>query len=155
MTVKIAALIALLGFSAWGYWLWRKWRDLPHFADTVYEARREQGELGKAITRDMFRQIYTRCEAPRRQTYRFTAALLSTLLLPVSVFSFNRIWDFFWRLAGAPQGPFERGFMLHTFLTFIFVMAVAVGIIYLWLRHFHRHAPPSLKSEIRRLEGDT
>ncbi len=155
MQLKYAAVIALLIFAVWGFWLWRKWRNLPDFADSVYEARREQGAFGEEIDKAAFRAAFVRSEGPRRHSYRFTAALLSALLLPFSVFVFNRIWDFLWVLAGAPQGPFERGYMLHTFLTFIFVMVIAVGIIYLWLRRFHAHEPPSLKSEIRRLRGDS
>ena len=152
--VEFAALMALLVFGIWGYWLWRKWQDLPGFADTVYEARREQSAFGEEVGKDAFREAFIKCEAPRSHTYRFAAGLLSTLLLPLLVYVFNRIWDFIWVLLGAREGPFERGYMVHTFLTYVFVMAVVIGLTYFLLRHFHSKTPPTLKSEIRRLTGE-
>ncbi|WP_084418097.1 hypothetical protein [Henriciella litoralis] len=146
-----AFMFALLG--GWGIWLLMQWRGLPDFSNAVYNSMTEKGLLSPTVGREEFKEAFIRCEAPVAASYRWVSALVSLIALPLLVLIFNTIYDFFWRLGGAVPGPLERGYMFHTFLTFVFVMAVIVGLLYLVTAHYYRHAPPSLKSEIRRLEG--
>ena len=107
-----------------------------------------------AIINACFKTIFIRCEAPMAATYRWFAALISLLALPPLISVFNFEWDTVWRWKGAVAGPLERGYMLHLFMTFVVVMAVIVGFLYLVTARYYRNAPPSLKSEIRRLEKE-
>lgn len=141
--------------ALWGAWLIMKWRELPDFSNAVYNSMVEKGLLSDAVDRDTFKDSFIRCEAPLAATYRWVAALISLIALPPLIMGFNMIWDWIWRLNGAVPGPLERGYMFHVFMTFVFVMGVVVGFLYLMTSHYYRNAPPSLKSEIKRLEGKT
>ena len=67
---------------------------------------------------------------------------------------FNSLWDLMWRMGGSVPGPMGRGYMFNVFMTFVFVMGAVVLFLYAVTSHYYRNAPPSLKSEIRRLEGE-
>ena len=137
----------------WGLWIVMKWRELPTFSDAVYNSMKEKKLLSDKVTQEDFRAIFIRTEAPLAASYRWGAALVSLLALPLLVMGFNNLWDLLWRLGGAVEGPMERGYMFNVFMTFLFVMGVVVLFLYAVTSHYYRNAPPSLKSEIRRLEG--
>ena len=150
-TVYGSALLALIG---WGLWLRARWKDMPGLADTVYDERIDSGELPKHMNRDAFTTAFIESEGPRRETYRWGAAIASLLLLPILVRVFNTIWNLFWAAAGRPA-VFEEGHMIHTFCTYLFAMGAVITILYFTMRRYYRAAPPSLKSQIRKLTGDT
>ena len=139
--------------ALWGAWIIFKWRELPDYSNAVFNSMKEKGLLSDKIDREAFMEIFIRCEAPLAATYRWVAALVSLIALPLLVLGFNEAWDLAWRMGGAVEGPMQRGYMFHVFMTFVFVMGVVVGFLYLITSHYYRNAPPSLKSEIRRLEG--
>ncbi|MEM9226125.1 MAG: hypothetical protein AAGA24_06385 [Pseudomonadota bacterium] len=149
--------IAIMYFSmfvpilVWAGILVWKWRTLPDFAGEVYDSSVEKGLLSAQIDRAAYIESFVRVEGPRAATYRCAAAFVSLLALPVLVSLFNTIWVTVWRWFGAVEGPYERGYMLHTFLTFVFVMAVIVGALYLVTAFYYRKMPPSLTAEIKRL----
>ena len=142
-----------VSLGLWGLWILMKWRELPTFSDAVYDSMKEKELLSDKVTQEDFREIFIRTEAPLAASYRWGAALVSLLALPLLVMGFNNLWDIFWRLGGAVEGPMERGYMFNIFMTFLFVMGVVVLFLYAVTSHYYRNAPPSLKSEIRRLEG--
>ncbi|WP_018149644.1 hypothetical protein [Henriciella marina] len=147
-----AMMFVALGL--WGIWILMKWRELPTFSKAVYTSMREKNLLSDRVSQEDFKEIFIRTEAPLAASYRWGAALVSLLALPLLVMGFNNLWDLMWRLGGAVPGPFERGYMFNVFMTFVFVMGVIVLFLYAVTSHYYRNAPPSLKSEIRRLEGD-
>ncbi len=150
LTIYALMFVAL---GAWGIWILMKWRGLPDFSNAVYNSMIEKGLLSKSVDREDFKESFIRAEAPLAASYRWVTAVVSLLALPPLMMIFNIAWDFVWRLGGAVAGPLERGYMFHLFMTFIFVMAVIVGFLYLMTSHYYRHVPPSLKQEIKRLEG--
>lgn len=150
LTIYALMFVAL---GLWGIWILMKWRELPDFSNAVYNSMTEKGLLSETVSREDFKESFIRAEAPVAMTYRWVTALVSLIALPPLMLIFNWIWDFFWRLGGAVAGPLERGYMFHLFMTFLFVMAVIVGFLYLMTAHYYRNLPPSLKQEIRRLEG--
>ncbi|MEL6831188.1 MAG: hypothetical protein AAFO63_13740, partial [Pseudomonadota bacterium] len=143
----------LLALIAWAIGLAWRWYTLPDFAGQVYDSNVEKNLLNGNIDRDAYIESYVRTEGPRFASYRCATAFAALLALPSLVGVFNWGWDFGWRLMGSIEGPFERGFMLHTFMTFIFVMAVIVAALYLVTAWYYRTAPPTLAEEIKRLEG--
>ncbi|MEM5516661.1 hypothetical protein WNY37_06845 [Henriciella sp. AS95] len=153
--MQILTFYALMfvALGLWGVWLIMKWRELPDFSNAVYNSMVEKGLLSDSVDRDLFKQSFIRCEAPLAGTYRWVAALVSLIALPPLIMAFNWIWDFLWRLGGAVEGPMQRGYMFHSFMTFVFLMAIIVGFLFLVTSHYYRNAPPSLRSEIKRLEG--
>lgn len=136
----------------WGGMLYWQWLNLPAFAGEVYDSNTEKGLLDPAIGREDYIETYVRTEGPRSGTYRCVAAFFALLVLPVLISLFNTGWDTVWRWLGAVEGPYERGYMLHTFLTFVFVMAVLVGGLYLLTSYYYKRRPPSLTSELKRLK---
>jgi hypothetical protein len=146
--------LMFVALGLWGLYLLMKWRELPEFSNAVYKSMREKGLLSEKVSREEFKEAFIRCEAPIAASYRWVAALISLVGLPLLISGFNFLWDSIWRFNGAIAGPFERGYMLHVFMTFVVVMGIVVGFLYLVTSHYYRNAPPSLKSEIRRLEGD-
>ena len=148
-----ASMFVALGI--WGLYLLMKWRELPDFANAVYHSMRDKGLLSDRVRREDFKESFIRCEAPLAASYRWLGALISLVGLPLLIMGFNRVWDFFWRLGGSEPGPLEQGYMFHLFMTFVFVMSVVVAMLYFITSHYYRNAPPSLKSEIKRLEGRT
>lgn len=150
-TVYGSTLAALIG---WGAWLYLRWKDMPELAGAVYEERIASGELPKSVNREVFTNAFTESEGPRRQTYRWAAAIASLLLLPILVRIFNVLWNIGWAASGKPE-VFEEGYMTHTFCTYLFAMGVVITILYFTMRRYYRAAPPSLKTQLRRLNGDT
>ena len=141
----------ILGWA--GVLAWRFYK-LPEFAGEVYDSNVEKGLLNADIDRDAYIQTYVRTEWPRSAAFRCGTAFVSLAMMPILIAIFNRIWDSGWLAMGAVPGPFERGYMLHTFMTFIVVMAVIVGLLYVVTAFYYRTAPPTLAQEIKRLEGD-
>ena len=145
--------LTFVALGIWGIWLLVKWRELPDFSNAVYHSMREKGLISDRVRQEDFKESFIRCEAPLAASYRWAAAFVSLVGLPLLIMAFNRTWDFFWRLGGAVPGPLERGYMFHLFMTFVFVMGVVVALLYFVTAHYYRNVPPSLKSEIKRLEG--
>jgi len=150
-TVYGSALVALI---AWGLWLRKRWQEMPELASTVYDERIKSGEISKKISRERFSEAFIKTDGPRRETYRWGAAISSLLLLPILVRIFNVIWNFMWAVAGKP-GVFEEGYMIHTFSTYLFAMGVVITILFFTMRRFYRDAPPSLKTQLRKLTEES
>jgi hypothetical protein len=152
--IMLSYLGMLASLFAWALALAWRWRTLPAFARQVYDSNVEKGLLDGGINREDYARSYVRVEGPRAASYRCATGFVALLSLPLLVDLFNRIWDMAWRLLGAVEGPYERGFMLHTFMTFVFVMAVMVGLLYLVTAYYYHTRPPTLVEEIERLQGD-
>lgn len=155
MSILTFYALMFVALGLWGLWIVLKWRELPDYSNAVYNSMQEKGLLSPSVAREDFKTAFIRCEAPLAVSYRWVGALISLLALPLLVMGFNNFWDFVWRLGGAVSGPFERGYMFNVFMTFLFVMTVIVLFLYVITSHYYRNAPPSLKSEIKRLEGQT
>lgn len=145
-------LIALVLWAAGLAW---RWYRLPDFAGQVYDSNVEKNLLSGDINRDAYIESYVKTEGPRSATYRCASAFVALLALPSLVTAFNWMWDTVWRFLGAIEGPFERGYMLHTFMTFVFVMAVIVALLYVVTAWYYRTRPPTLAEEVKRLQGET
>ena len=152
---EISYFALLLGLIGWAAALAWRWYNLPSFAGEVYDSNVEKNLLNGDIDRDAYIESYVKSEGPRSATYRCASAFVALLALPSLVGAFNWMWDAVWRLTGAVEGPFERGYMLHTFMTFVFVMAVIVALLYIVTAWYYRTRPPTLADEIKRLEGKT
>ncbi len=145
----------IAGLLVWGAGLFWAWSQLGTFAGEAYDSNVELGMLSEEIDRDAYIASYIKTEGPRSATYRCLSAIGASLLLPILIAAFNRIWDSVWRLMGAIEGPFERGYMLHTFMTFVFVMLVIVGMLYLVTAYYYRFMPPTLAEEVERLKEES
>ena len=144
----------IIAMIVWGIWLRNRWQEMPELADIVYDERIKSGELPKKVQREDFTSAFIETEGPRRETYRWVAAITSVFALPLLVRSFNGIWNFFWHILGRPP-VYEQGYMLHTFCTFLFAMGVIILILFFTMRRYFRAAPRSLKAQVRDLVGET
>lgn len=144
----LAAMVA--GLIVWGAvlaWLW--WRTLSE-ADEIFDAKREIGELDRHVALEDFRPAYVAAEAPVKGTHLFAAAATSMVLMPLGVWFFSALWYEIWLLGGRVEVA-ANGTMIHTFATFVFIMAIMVGVLYFTMKRHYDNLPPSLNTAIRRL----
>ncbi len=153
MDFSFAAILVVAIFAGWGAYVAFRWRQTYRLADDVYAAKREQGELGGGVEASAFKAAFVRAEGPRLATYMFAAGLACLILAPAAISVFNVVWDEMWNLSGRPP-VFTRGLLLHSVLTIFVYVGLFFSICGLTMLRYHRNAPPSLRSEIRRLNGD-
>ncbi|MEO0982484.1 MAG: hypothetical protein AAFX03_07510 [Pseudomonadota bacterium] len=151
-SVVIAALI-LGGLGLWGAFVAWRWRDTFALTEEVYAAKLEQGELKSTVRADDFKDAFVRSTGPRFATYIFAAGALCALLVPATIGAFNFVWDQIWYLTG--EDPvFAQGLLLHSVLLIFVYGALFFAVCALAMLRYHRNAPPSLRAEIRRLNGE-
>jgi ABC-type methionine transport system permease subunit len=64
---------------------------------------------------------------------------------------FNAVWEAFWILTG--RSPvFETGTLVHTFMFFLFLMGLMIGLLAIAMHRYHTLAPPNLNQVIRNLQ---
>ncbi|MEM9054241.1 MAG: hypothetical protein AAGB16_02855 [Pseudomonadota bacterium] len=136
----------------WGASLAWRWRKLPEFAGQVYDSNVAQEAIDGRIDRDAYIASYVKAEGPRLGTYRCLLAFGFLLSLPILIPFFSWILNTLWFRAGLSMGPADLAQIALDFFVIMIVMAIFVGITYLVTAYYYRTRPPSLKSEIRRLE---
>ncbi len=141
-------VIAVLGWGAHVAW---RWKEARAFAPELLKARKEAGELPASVTDAEFTDLYLRAEGPRAATYTVVCAAIMTFALAPMSLIFNTVWEAFWRLSN--RSPvFEVGTLVHTFMFFLFFLAVTVGLLAVAMHRYHTLAPPNLKQVIRTLK---
>jgi len=138
----------------WGASLFWRWRKLPDFAGAVYDSNVEQDLIDKRVDREAYIQSYIQAEGPRLGTYRCLMALAALLLLPVLIPFLSWFFNMLWFRAGLSMGPSDIAQIGLDFAVILIVMALFIGATYLITAYYYRRRPPSLRSEIRRLEAE-
>lgn len=139
-------------FLAWGVFLAWQWTQTKSLASDVFEAKREQGELASHVKEDDFVDAFVASEAPRRGLYFFLAALVCAVSIPPAMALFSQLWYEVWTITGRFE-PVANGTLIYTFATFVFCMALMVGVLYAAMRRFYELQPPDLKDAISNLNG--
>lgn len=149
MFVPIAVWAGLL---AW------RWVKTPALGEQVYDSNVEKGLISGNIPRDEFVRSFSNAERPRLGIYQCGVALFALVILPLIVSVFYGVSQSMnnW---GGDNIQFtvrqERlGNILGDFVTILIVMAVNVVLLAAVTYFYYRNRPPSLRSEIRRLEEE-
>ncbi|MEL6662110.1 MAG: hypothetical protein AAFO57_01245 [Pseudomonadota bacterium] len=148
--LMLAAMVA--GIIIWGAVLaWQWWRTMTEASD-IYAAKREIGELRPHVRLEDFKTVYIAAEAPVKGTHLFAAAATSMAAMPLGIWFFSALWYEIWLLAGRVEVA-ANGTMIHTFATFVFIMAIMIGVLYWTLKRYYENLPPSLSAGMRQLNA--
>ena len=147
MFAPIAALAAVL---AW------RWVNTPNLGQQVYDSNVEKGLISDKIPRDEFVRSFANAERPRLGIYQCGAALFALIVLPMIVSAFYGMTQ---RMNNWGEDNIQLtvrqenlGNILGDFLTILIIMAVNVVLLAAVTFFYYRNRPPTLRSEIRRLE---
>ncbi len=138
------------GVLAW------KWIKAPELGQQVYDSNVEKGLLNGKVPREEFVRSFAKAERPRLGIYQCSIALLALVLLPVLVMVFYgfthqaNVWGEDHVQVTIRQQ--NLGNILGDFLTIIIIMAINAALLAAATFFYYRNRPPSLRSEIRRLE---
>ncbi|MEL7481407.1 MAG: hypothetical protein AAGJ29_07585 [Pseudomonadota bacterium] len=146
----ILILVAMVG---WGAFLAYRWLGTMGEVGAMYVRLQDIGELNGDVGQDDFRTAYLRAEGPRFGTYLFVSLLIVTAIFPFFLGLFDLVWGFFWRRSGELPW-FEAGELVHSLILAILTVGAMFCFAYVSMRIYHQNRPGSLKSEVRRLNGE-
>ncbi|MEL6727012.1 MAG: hypothetical protein AAFP81_18740 [Pseudomonadota bacterium] len=140
-----------------GVLAWR-WLKTPQLGEQVYDSNVEKGLISDRIPRDEFVRSFSIAERPRLGIYQCSVALFALVILPLIVSAFygvsqnmNNWGEDNIQITVQQQ---NLGNILGDFVTILIVMAVNVALLAAVTFFYYRNRPPSLRSEIRRLEEE-
>lgn len=143
-------IVIWAGILAW------RWIKTPELGEQVYTSNVEKGLLNGNVPRDEFIESFSRAERPRLGIYQCAVALLALILLPILVSGF---YGMTLNLNNWGEDSLEvtvRGQnlanILGDFVTILLIMGINVALLAAVTFFYYRNRPPSLRSEIRRLE---
>ncbi|MCR9080027.1 MAG: hypothetical protein NXH78_13100 [Hyphomonadaceae bacterium] len=148
--------LMFLPVAIWAAVLAWKWIKAPELGEQVYDSNVEKGLLNSNVPRDEFVKSFARAERPRLGVYQCGIALLALVLLPALIAGFYgfthdaNVWG-----EDNVQVTIRQqnlGNILGDFLTIIIIMAINAALLAAATFFYYRNRPPSLRSEIRRLE---
>lgn len=138
-----------------GVLAWR-WLKTPDLGQQVYDSNVEKGLISDSIPRDEFVRSFAKAERPRLGVYQCGAALFALVLLPVIVSTFFSVTQNMnnWGSDNIEVSFREQnlGNILGDFITILVIMGINVALLAAVTFFYYRNRPPSLRSEIRRLE---
>ncbi|MEL6415075.1 MAG: hypothetical protein AAFZ74_14215 [Pseudomonadota bacterium] len=140
-----------------GVLAWR-WLKTPQLGEQVYDSNVEKGLISDRIPRDEFVRSFSIAERPRLGIYQCSVALFALVILPLIVSAFygvsqnmNNWGEDNIQITVQQQ---NLGNILGDFVTILIVTAVNVALLAAVTFFYYRNRPPSLRSEIRRLEEE-
>lgn len=149
MFVPIALWAALL---AW------RWFKAPELGEQVYASNVEKGLISEKVPKDEFIRSFVKAERPRLGLYQCGAALFALIILPLIVSGFYDTMQNMNNWGGDNiEVRFQNqnlGNILGDFFTILIIMAINVALLAAITYFYYRNRPPSLRSEIRRLEEE-
>ncbi|MFN3211476.1 MAG: hypothetical protein ACE37M_00065 [Henriciella sp.] len=135
--------------------VWR-WINAPALGEQVYDSNVEKGLISDRIPRHEFVRSFANAERPRLGIYQCGVALFALLILPMIVSAFYGMTQ---RMNNWGEDNIQftvrqqnLGNILGDFMTILIIMAVNVVLLAAVTYFYYRNRPPSLRSEIRRLE---
>lgn len=138
-----------------GVLAWR-WLKTPDLGQQVYDSNVEKGLISESVPRDEFVRSFAKAERPRLGVYQCGAALFALVLLPVIVSTFFSVTQNMnnWGSDNIEVSFREQnlGNILGDFITILVIMGINVALLAAVTFFYYRNRPPSLRSEIRRLE---
>ena len=148
--------LMFLPVAIWaGVLAWR-WVKTPDLGEQVYDSNVEKGLISGNIPRDEFVKSFAIAERPRLGIYQCGVALFALILLPIIVSTFYGVSQSMnnWGEDNIQITVQQQnlGNILGDFVTILIIMGVNVALLAAVTFFYYRNRPPSLRSEIRRLE---
>ncbi|MEO1554540.1 MAG: hypothetical protein AAFR82_11470 [Pseudomonadota bacterium] len=148
--------LMFLPVAIWaGILAWR-WLKTPELGEQVYDSNVEKGLISDRIPRDEFVRSFAKAERPRLGIYQCGIAFLALVLLPFFVAVFYGLTS---NMNNWGEDNIEVSFqsqnlgvILGDFITIVIIMSINVVLLAGATFFYYRNRPPSLRSEIRRLE---
>lgn len=138
-----------------GVLTWR-WVKTPELGQQVYDSNIEKGLISEKIPRDEFIKSFASAERPRLGVYQCGVAFVALVLLPVFI---SGLYGLTHNVNNWGEDNIEVSFrsqnlgnILGDFLTIVIIMGINVALLAAATFFYYRNRPPSLRSEIRRLE---
>ena len=147
-------ICVLVFYALWAGLLFVQWRSAEALRAEVFDKYRKDGTLNQTVPEEAFTSVFMRCEGPRLSLHLFVGALFAPFAIIFSMGIFNFVWDFVWERSGRLDW-FEVGELPHSLMLIFLVVGVLFCVAWVLMRRYHLQAPGSLRSEIRRLNGDT
>lgn len=148
--------LMFLPILIWAGMLAWRWVKTPELGEQVYDSNVEKGLISGNIPREEFIRSFSNAERPRLGIYQCGIAFLALGLLPVWVAGFYGLTN---RMNNWGEDNIEVSFqsqnlgnILGDFLTIVIIMGINVVLLAAATFFYYRNRPPSLRSEIRRLE---
>lgn len=142
--------------AIWATVLAWRWVKTPDLGEQVYDSNVEKGLISSSIPREEFVRSFTNAERPRLGIYQCGVALFALFLLPIIVSTFYGMTQSMNTWGGDNLQFTVRqqnlGNILGDFMTILIIMGVNVVLLAAVTFFYYRNRPPSLRSEIRRLE---
>ena len=142
--------------AIWAAVLAWRWMKTPALGEQVYDSNVEKGLISDRIPRQEFVQSFSKAERPRLGIYQCGVALFALFILPMIVSAFYGMTQ---RMNNWGEDNIQLtvrqenlGNILGDFITILIIMAVNVILLAAVTFFYYRNRPPSLRSEIRRLE---
>lgn len=138
-----------------GILAWR-WMKAPELGEQVYDSNVEKGLLSEKVPREEFVRSFAKTERPRLGIYQCGVAVFALFLLPLIVSIFYTVTQSMnnWGEDNI-EVTFQQqnlGNILGDFITILIIMGINVALLAAVTFFYYRNRPPSLRSEIRRLE---
>jgi hypothetical protein len=138
-----------------GVLAWR-WVKTPELGGQVYDSNVEKGLISDKVPRDEFIRSFSIAERPRLGIYQCAIAFFALIILPVLVAGFYGMTS---NMNNWGEDNIEVSFqsqnlgnILGDFITILIIMGINVVLLAAATFFYYRNRPPSLRSEIRRLE---
>ena len=148
--------LMFLPLAIWAGLLGWRWMKTPELGEQVYDSNVEKGLISGNIPRDEFVRSFSKAERPRLGIYQCGIAFLALVLLPVFVAGFYGLTS---NVNNWGEDNIEVSFqsqnlgvILGDFMTIVIIMGINVVLLAGATFFYYRNRPPSLRSEIRRLE---
>ena len=148
--------LMFLPIAIWAGMLAWRWVKTPDLGQQVYDSNVEKGLISGNIPRDEFVKSFAHAERPRLGIYQCGVALFALILLPVIVSAFYGVSQSMnnWGEDNIQITVQQEnlGNILGDFVTILIITGVNVALLAAVTFFYYRNRPPSLRSEIRRLE---
>ncbi|MEL7030817.1 MAG: hypothetical protein AAGL97_03115 [Pseudomonadota bacterium] len=148
--------LMFLPLAIWAGLLAWRWVKTPELGEQVYDSNVEKGLISGNIPRDEFVRSFSKAERPRLGIYQCGIAFLALVLLPVFVAVFYGLTS---NVNNWGEDNIEVSFqsqnlgvILGDFMTIVIIMGINVVLLAGATFFYYRNRPPTLRSEIRRLE---
>lgn len=140
--VLMAAFVIVFGVRA----LWGSWQVHKDARDD-YKYKRANTMMPDVLDEATYIKIYRRVYGPRGPIHVALAMLATLIATPLAMILFEKGLNLIYNLSGQNR-VIEPGYLVWQFFLFFGMIAVWVGIAYLFARRYHQTAPGSLQFEI-------
>ncbi|MEE9272394.1 MAG: hypothetical protein V3U57_03905 [Robiginitomaculum sp.] len=145
--------IGMVFTALFGIRAWLDYRVLEKDAAGDWDYRVTENMQNLRLTKDAYINIYKKVNAPRTALYLFIGGLAVIVLSPIVLAAGNAFLYLVWQVSGKSK-VYQPGYLVWMFFLFFALIGLWVFIGARVSRHFHKHAPSTMRDEILRAQLD-